>query len=99
MIHWISRGSRRVFRRVRHFFTTFIWEAFCWDYESCEDCGNSYRICCNIDNDKWEEVTDATDGGGPCVCPDCFIRRAEERNVEVTEQELGLWYFDHRKAE
>jgi hypothetical protein len=85
----VSCFVRRLLRRARYF-PTFVKEAMYYPYETCTSCGTAYRVCCRTSNKLWRDVAHDTT---ICLCPDCFVRMAEDKDVALCKQDLGLWLF------
>ncbi len=86
--HFI-RWVRRFGRKLRNLFSFRSWG---WEYESCEDCGTCYRVLWATTNEKWAEVMGDADTPG-AFCPTCFIERAEERGVVLSQNDFTFEIF------
>jgi len=62
-----------------------------WEYESCNRCGNCYRLPYIVKDDIWLKIN-GREGG--CLCFNCFIQIANEKNVLVQLEDIEvLWVF------
>lgn len=68
---------KRFFRRLRYAFQ--FYEMWTWRYESCRRCGKCYRLPCGIQEEIWLKVNGKSEG---CLCFDCFIILAQEKNIK-----------------
>lgn len=80
---------KRIIRRIKYF-PIYLKEARSWEYESCKRCGSIFRLVWTIDNELWKKVMDVNDDGGGSVCIDCFIKLAENKNVEIKNKNLKI---------
>jgi len=46
-IKWLKIIFKRIFRRIKYI-PTFIKESIFWECETCQTCGNSFRIKCLV---------------------------------------------------
>jgi hypothetical protein len=82
-------GLTRIFRHIKYLILNFI-DFFTWEYESCEKCGQCYRLHCHVDDDLWLKVYGSELG---TLCPHCFLRMAEKKNIKVREDKVALALF------
>ncbi len=71
--------TKRMLKRLRRYFEylpTFLAYAYCWDYETCIDCGRAFRVGWDVDNAVWKQVMRVHDDSGGSLCVDCFYHRA-----------------------
>ena len=78
---------KRIFRRIKYI-PQFIRESFIWEYETCQECGNSFRIRWHVKDEIWNKVTNTNDGGGGSYCIDCFIKKAEKQGIEINDNDV-----------
>lgn len=88
-IKWLKIIFKRIFRRIKYI-PTFIKESIFWECETCQTCGNSFRIKCLVKDEIWDKVTETTGGTGGSYCVDCFIKKAEKKGVLVSKEDLEL---------
>jgi hypothetical protein len=80
---WFILISKRFFRRLKFAFK--FDEIITWQYESCQRCGHCFKLNWSARDDKWLEVLGNEDG---CLCIDCFIEVAKEKNVIITQHDI-----------
>jgi len=80
---------KRLFRRLRHV-PVFLKESYNWEYETCQTCGNSFRILWSIKDKIWNKVTETNDGSGGSYCVDCFIKEAERQKIKITKDDFNF---------
>ena len=89
-IMWIRVFWWRLSARVKNCFR--IREMWTWKYESCRRCGSCYRVPIGWVEEAWLGVNDISDG---CLCADCFITIAQQRNFKLLHSDIEcMWFFD-----
>ncbi len=83
---------KRIYRRLKHL-PKFIKEFYSWQYETCQECGNAFRIMWRVKDEIWDEVTNTNDGGGGSYCVDCFVKMAEKRGIKINSWDIRLKLF------
>jgi len=83
---------KRLFRRIKYF-RWFLIESWTWKYETCQRCGNAFRIAWAVKDSMWEKVTGIKDGGGGSYCIDCFIKLAEKQRIKINKTDIKFEIF------
>jgi hypothetical protein len=79
---------KRIFRRIKYI---FLFRNLFWVNESCKDCGHCFRIAWLVKDEIWEKVMNDKNGGSLCI--DCFIERAEKKNIELSKEDFNIEVF------
>lgn len=87
---------KRFFCRIKYI-PKFLHQSLTWEYESCQACGNAFRIAWNVKDEIWNKVTNTYDGGGGSYCVDCFISLAEKQGIQIKNEDLKLYAFYSEK--
>ena len=85
---------KRFIRRLLWLFL-YQWNSltlFKWPYESCKRCGKSFRIVWSVKDEFWYKVMQRKDNGGGSLCLDCFIELAENKDIELKEDDFNFIY-------
>lgn len=93
---FMTNKIKRFFRRLKNCFD--FKDINNWEYESCENCGSCFRIAYDIKGNIWNEVYDSGDG---CLCLNCFLKKASEKNIFLTNKDfnwLCLFTMDKNKS-
>lgn len=77
---------KRVAREVR-FLSVFIMDAAREEGESCCSCGRVYRMAWNVPDELWITLY-GNDGG--CICPCCFIWKANKKEITVSREQIKI---------
>lgn len=88
----LNMFAKRVFRRIKHI-PLFLKESLAWEYESCKECGKSFRVMWQVKDEIWNKVTGTNDGGGGSYCIDCFVKRAEKQGIMISNDDIELSLF------
>ena len=85
---------KRIYRRIKYI-SKFIKESFTYEYETCQECGNAFRVMWHVKDEIWNKVTN-TYGGGGSYCVDCFIKKAEKQGIIINQEDISLelFYFE-----
>ena len=83
---------KRVFHMIKHI-PDFIKESYCWGYESCQECGNSFRVMWHVRDEIWNKVTGTNDGCGGSYCLDCFVKLAEKKGICIEPKDVRMDLF------
>ncbi|MCE5220210.1 MAG: hypothetical protein LLF98_02785 [Clostridium sp.] len=86
---------KRIYRRIKYI-PKFIKESLTYEYETCQECGNAFRIMWHVNDEIWNKVTNTNDGGGGSYCVDCFVKKAESKNIKINSKDINLelFYFE-----
>ena len=76
---------KRFLRRLKYAFQ--FDTIFNWDYESCENCGKSFKIAYLVKHEIWYKVYGSEDG---CLCLNCFLEKASKKNIIIKPEDF-LW--------
>jgi hypothetical protein len=82
---------KRFFRRLKY---VFQFSTYKWDYESCENCGKSFKIAYSVKDEIWNKVYGSEDG---CLCLNCFLEKSLKKDVYIKPDDiewLSLFYGD-----
>lgn len=83
---------QRILRRIKYI-PNFVKQSYEWEYESCQQCGNAFRIMWNVKDEIWNKVTNTYDGGGGSYCVDCFVKKAESVGIKISNEDIKLKIF------
>lgn len=84
---WLRVFLRRFAARLRYAFR--FRDMWTWKLESCRRCGCTYRVVSHWKDLTWLNVT-GREGG--CLCLNCFVELANEREITLCYNDLvKLW--------
>ena len=61
-----------------------------WRGEVCKRCGREQRIAWSTSDGLWRRVTN---GSLKVWCLECFLKVADEKNIEVQRDDITIWGF------
>lgn len=85
----------RLLRRIKWLFIK-QWNSLSlnkWPYESCENCGKSFRICWLVEDKYWYSVMQRNDNGGGSLCVDCFLDQADKLGISIPPSAFKIEIF------
>jgi len=84
--------TKRLFKRIKYL-PLFIHEAAIWQYETCQKCGNAFRIRWHVNDEIWQKVMNVKDDSGGSMCLDCFVKKAEKISIILKDTDIRMELF------
>jgi len=78
---------KRIVRAIKNI-PWFLYESWTWEYESCKDCGKTFRVLWAVDDKTWKFVMGNAEG---CFCVACFVKRANKVGLTLTKESFTIF--------